>query len=361
MNRTTRYCRFWLRLLGLVAVTCAMPAYSTEAPHTAPHTEQVKTEYVTVSSPALAGNLAGESTERNVIVYLPPGYDKQAEQRYPVVYALHGYGMTSDSFAGLLQAPHTLNAAFAAGTAGMIVVVPDTQTRYNGSMYSSSVTIGDWESFIAEDLVHYIDRHYRTFADRNSRGLAGHSMGGYGTTRIGMKRPDVFGALYIMSPCCLSAREAPPENALATLRQLKETDDVAKLDFMSRATLTVAAAWSPNPNSPPFYVDLPSGDEASTRNVLLRWAANAPLVMVDQYSANLRRYRAIAMDVGDEDSLRTDAKRLHQRMAELGVTSDFQVYPGDHGNRVGQRFQNHVLPFFGRVLAFGSTINPATK
>ncbi len=349
----TIFCHYWLRLLGLVALTCAMSAYSAEGSVT-PHTQPVKTEYVTVSSPALAGNLAGESTERQVIVYLPPDYDKQADQRYPVVYALHGYGMTSDSFAGLLQAPHTLEAAFASGTAGMIVVVPDTQTRHNGSMYSSSVTIGDWEGFIADDLVQYIDRHYRTIPNRNSRGLAGHSMGGYGATRIGMKRPDVFGALYIMSPCCLSAREAPPPNVLATLAKLQETDDISKLDFLSRATLTVAAAWSPNPDRPPFYLDLPTGDEAHIHSVLWRWAANAPLVMIDQYSFNLRRYRAIAMDVGDEDYLRVDAKALNQRMTELGVISDFQVYPGDHGNRVGQRFQSHVLPFFGKVLAVDS-------
>ena len=65
-------------------------------------------------------------------------------------------------------------------------------------------TTGDFEKFIAHDVVAYIDAHYRTIPERTSRGLVGHSMGGYGASRIGMKHPDVFGSLYIMSPCCMS-------------------------------------------------------------------------------------------------------------------------------------------------------------
>ena len=87
----------------------------------------------------------------------------------------------------------------------MIVVLPDSKTRHNGSMYSSSQTTGDFERFVARDLVTFHRRsRYRTLANRTSRGLVGHSMGGYGATRIGMKHADVFGSLYIMSPCCLS-------------------------------------------------------------------------------------------------------------------------------------------------------------
>src|SRR5215813_8560812 len=100
----------------------------------------------------------------------------------------------------------------AAGTMKeMILVSPDAFTKYSGSMYSSSATTGDWESYIAEDLVSYVDSHYRTIADRMSRGLAGHSMGGYGTIRIGMKRPDVFSSLYFISACCLMNTPLPAQ------------------------------------------------------------------------------------------------------------------------------------------------------
>ncbi len=89
-------------------------------------------------------------------------------------------------------------------TKDVIVVMPDAHTRFQGSFYSSSPTTGDWESYVYEELVAYIDSHYRTIADVESRGLAGHSMGGYGTIRIGIKRPDVFSSIYALNPCCLS-------------------------------------------------------------------------------------------------------------------------------------------------------------
>ena len=76
--------------------------------------------------------------------------------------------------------PQTIEGAFAQGAQDMIIVLPDSKTFHNGSMYSSSVTTGDFERFIAHDLVAYIDAHYRTIPERKSRGLAGHSMGGYG-------------------------------------------------------------------------------------------------------------------------------------------------------------------------------------
>jgi S-formylglutathione hydrolase FrmB len=219
-------------------------------------------------------------------------------------------------------------------------------------MYSSSVTIGDWESFIARDVVAYIDQHYRTIPDRNSRGLVGHSMGGYGAARIGMKRPDVFGALYVMSPCCMSARGAPPAEVLARLEALQTREESTSLGFLERATLAVAAAWSPNPSKPPFYLDLPAGDDAARAGVLAQWAANAPLSMVEQYIYNLRQYNGIAIDVGDRDGLRADAAELHRVLGASNVSSTFEIYPGNHVSGVAGRFQNHVVPFFARSLSF---------
>ena len=341
-------------LLLCGALMSPAAALQTAAPTAPPAAARkpVAVERIKVHSKALEGNLQGESPDRDVVVYLPPDYALNKNRRYPVVYVLHGYGLTAPAFEWLLQSPRTVEGAFAQGVPGMIVVLPDTQTLHNGSLYSSSVTTGDWEGFIARDLISYIDSRYRTIADRQSRGLAGHSMGGYGAARIGMKYPDAFGALYIMSPCCLSARDAPPATAAATVESVKTADEAAKLDFLPRATFAVAAAWSPNPNKPPLYVDLPTANGAIDKSVLARWAANAPLAMVDQYVFNLKRYRAIAMDVGDEDGLRADAEMLHRRMSDFGVENSFEVYQGDHGNRVADRFQNHVLPFFGRVLPF---------
>jgi enterochelin esterase-like enzyme len=232
----------------------------------------------------------------------------------------------------------------------MIVVLPDSRTVHNGSMYSSSLTTGDFENFIARDLVAHIDAHYRTLPRRESRGLAGHSMGGYGTTRIGMKHADVFGALYIMSPCCLSVRGAPPPEMAQQLAEVKTPADSAKLPFFARATLASAAAWSPNPRKPPLYLDLPWENGRPSAEVLGRWAANAPLAFVDQYIGNLKKYRAIALDVGDQDGVRTDTAILQSTLTRYGIASTFEEYKGTHTSAVAVRFQDYVMPFFGKAL-----------
>jgi S-formylglutathione hydrolase FrmB len=162
-------------------------------------------ERIQVHGTSLEGNLEGDSPERCVSVYLPPGYHASPDRRYPVVYILHGYTDDDQHWFGwaehFVNVPAAMEKSLSVGTSQeMILVMPSAYTLYQGSMYSSSITTGDWETFVAEDLVAYIDSHYRTLARRESRGLAGHSMGGYGAIRIGMKRPDVFSADYVMSP-----------------------------------------------------------------------------------------------------------------------------------------------------------------
>src|SRR5690606_24064695 len=142
-----------------------------------------------------------------VSIYLPPSYSRELDRRYPVVYMLHGYTNTDLGYFGPegRQAHLIAERAFASGAAEeMILVMPNCMNAFGGCMYSSSVTAGDWEGYVGEDLVAYMDERYRTLPRRESRGLAGHSMGGYGTIRIGMKRPDVFSAIYAMSSCCLN-------------------------------------------------------------------------------------------------------------------------------------------------------------
>src|SRR5512135_129641 len=194
-------------LAASVALTPRLSAQvQTEVPPVIPGAKPVFVEHIKVHSEAMEGNLEGEAVDRDVLVFLPPSYNKDKKRRYPVVYALHGFSIGAEQWSHEIHVPQTIEGAFAQGAKEMIVVLPDSKTLHNGSMYSSSATTGDFERFISHDVVAYVDAHYRTIADRRSRGLVGHSMGGYGATRIGMKHPDVFGSLYIMSPCCLSPR-----------------------------------------------------------------------------------------------------------------------------------------------------------
>jgi enterochelin esterase-like enzyme len=348
----------WFLVMALTIMAgLALPLAAqvqTEVPPAVAAAKPVKVERLKIHGAALEGNLEGDAVERDLFVFLPPSYDKQKSRRYPVVYALHGYSIGAEQWSKEIHVPQTIEGAFALGAKEMIVVLPDSKTLHNGSMYSSSITTGDFEQFIARDVVSYMDAHYRTIPNRLSRGLVGHSMGGYGATRIGMKYADVFGSLYIMSPCCLSPRPAGPANAEMekALEAVKTPEDSAKLPFGARAQLATAAAWSPNPKKPPLYLDLPTKDGQPQADVLAKWAANAPLAFIDQYIGNLRRYRAISLDVGDKDGLRADTGKLHDVLDKYGVANTFEVYQGTHTSAVAVRFQNYVLPFFSKNLCF---------
>jgi len=338
--------------LGSLTAWPLQAQMSTDVPAPVPGAPKVRLERIKVHSPAIAGNLEGEPADREVIVLLPPSYASQPKRRYPVVYALHGYSIGAEQWLGEIHVPQVVEGAFAQGAKEMILVFPDSKTVHNGSMYSSSVTTGDFERFIARDLVRYVDSHFRTLADRRSRGLVGHSMGGYGAARIGIKHADVFGALYLMSPCCLSARggEGMDVASLAQVAALRSPADSASLPWGLRAQLAVAAAWSPNPTRPPLYLDLPDGDAAQKAAVLAKWAANAPLGFVDQYVGELTRYAAISLDVGDQDGLKGDTEALHKVLTRYGIANSFTLYKGTHTSQVAFRFQDHVMPFFSQHL-----------
>jgi len=326
----------------------------TDVPPPVGGAKPVTVEHIKVHGTSLEGNLEGDAVDRDVFVFLPPSYALEKSRRYPVVYALHGFSIGAEQWTHEIHVPQTIEGAFAQGAKEMIIVLPDSKTLHNGSMYSSSVTTGDFEQFIARDLVGYIDAHYRTIPERQSRGLVGHSMGGYGATRIGMKHSDVFGSLYIMSPCCLSPRQAGSMNPeiAKSLESVKTPADSASLPFFARATLASAAAWSPNPKNPPLYLDLPTKEGAPQPDVFTKWAANAPLAFLDQYVGSFRRYRTISIDVGDQDNLRVDTVKLHEVLDKYGITNRFEVYSGTHTSKVADRFQNHVLPFFSQSLCF---------
>src|ERR1035437_5686548 len=168
--------------LAVVSGSILAAQVQTEVPPVVSGAKPVTVEHIKIHGTALEGNLEGDAVDRDVIVFLPPSY--------PGVYALHGYSIGAEQWSHEIHVPQTIEGAFAQDAKEMIVVLPDSKTLHSGSMYSSSVTTGDFEQFIAHDVVEYIDAHYRTIPNRASRGLVGHSMGGYGATRIGMKHAD---------------------------------------------------------------------------------------------------------------------------------------------------------------------------
>jgi len=341
----------------------ALAATLAQSPATVPAEAQkpsraTAVEHVKIHGKSLEGNLEGDTADPDVAIYLPPSYATDKAKRYPVVYLLHGYGGRDDTFNGRLATlPDSSDNQIKAGVVKeMIVVMPNSYTLHKGSMYSNSITTGDWEGYVAVDLVAYIDSHYRTIATRLSRGLGGHSMGGYGALKIGMKHPGVFGALYLMSSCCLNAsltfdpgRIAPSE----AIKTREAAEEAARgRGFGPSTLLAEAAAWSPNPKNPPLYFDLPVKDGEPQPDVIAKWAANAPLAMVPQYVTSLKKYHAIAIEIGTKDGLYRTNKQLDDMLTGFGVKHLYDEYDGDHTNRVRQRVENNTLPFFSQQLSF---------
>lgn len=319
-------------------------------------------ERIKVHGKSLEGNLEGDSPDRDVSVYLPPSYKTATGRRYPVVYLLHGYTNSDEGWfgpglkSGFLSAntslPAAADKAIEAGAREMILVMPNAYTIYQGSMFSNSATTGDWEGYVTRDLVAYIDSHYRTLATPASRGLAGHSMGGYGTIRLAMKYPDVYSSIYILSACCLTANLNPQGKAFAEAEAAPTPAEGAKLARGPVTMLAEAAAWSPNPKNPPFFFDLPVKDGKVQPAIAAKWVANAPLAIIDQYISNLKKLRAIAIDVGDKDNLSASNKELSRVLTEYDLPNTFEIYDGDHTNHIALRVETKVVPFFSNNLAF---------
>ena len=304
-------------------------------------------------------NSGGENPERHVSIYLPPNYEK-SEERFPVIYYLHGF-MGDDQIHPTMKM--ILDKGISSGKIKpFIFVIPDHKTIYDGSFYSNSSLTGNWSDFTSKELVDYIDTHYRTKATRESRGIAGHSMGGYGAFKIAMLHPDVFSSTYALSPGLLAfVKEfGPNSNSFKDVQKIKSQEELVKT-YYPRVLVAVARAWSPNPNNPPFYCDMPftyEGDKLIiNEDVLAKWEKNMPVYMVEDYAENLRKLTAIKMDWGRNDSPRFPVQigMLSQRLENLGINHFAEEYIGDHGNKIWAadgRVLHDLLPFFNEYLSF---------
>jgi enterochelin esterase-like enzyme len=311
---------------------------------------------------SLETNLVGDSPTRKIIVYLPPGYERQKKMRYPVVYLLHGF----NGFGVGNKVWVRENGNFNIETISrlitekkinpMIVVMPDGSNRYGGSIYTNSITTGNWEDYIVRELVAFIDKNYRTLALAESRGIAGHSMGGYGALKIAMKHPDVFGAVYGTSSCCMTSFPTPVNSqALIAAQKLTSFAEADKSPFAVHVSFAFAAAWSPNPTKPPFFSEYrfseKSDDSERAAAISARWQANIPTYMADQYVTNLQRLRGIAFDAGtQEEGIQNSNREFDEALKRNKIEHTFEVFDGGHTDKVRQQIETKMLPFFSRTL-----------
>ncbi|MFN8586673.1 MAG: alpha/beta hydrolase-fold protein [Candidatus Eisenbacteria bacterium] len=324
---------------------------------------------VDFESEVLRGNPAGDPHVRRIPVYLPPSYDDSPAKAYPVLHVLSGFTgrgrmlLNDSTFSPSLD--DRLDALIAAGACEeCIVVMPDCWTRYGGSQYLDSTATGRYATHLCEELVPWVDAHFRTRAGREHRGVAGKSSGGYGALVLGMRRPDLFGAVACHSgdlyfdycyrpelPEALGAIQRAGD-VRAFLEKFERATQKGKHEFAAYNTLGMAAAYSPDPSAElgialPF--DLDTG--AFREDVWARWLEHDPLRHVEACADALRSLKLLYLDCGtrDEYHLHHGARMFARELARLGVPHVHQEFEDGHMN-VGYRY-DVSLPLLTRALA----------
>jgi len=306
-----------------------------------------------ISSDLLRDNPLGDPADRPLWVYVPPGYDDEPDRRYPSVYVIQGYtghvAMWRNRSAFRQPFPELADGVFARGEAPpAILVYVDAWTGYGGSQFVDSPGTGRYHSYLCDEVVPWVDRRYRTLADRDHRAITGKSSGGFGAMITPMLRPDLFGAFATHAGDALYELCYIPEFGDA-VRHLRDYDgDIQRWwsDFRGRIAFTkeadqdllillgVAACFSADPDgTPQLPFDQVTG--ALRPDVWQRWLDWDPVRMAGRYADALRSQRAIWIDAGKRDEWYLDlgAQAFRQQLADIGVSDDrvyFELFDATH-------------------------------
>jgi enterochelin esterase-like enzyme len=322
-------------------------------------------EYRELQSAQFSGNKVGISPLRKIAVYLPPGYDRSS-QRFPVVYFLNSFDENEKAPFDHTDAQRVFDAATEKKVIpGVIVVTADFRTPMGTSWFVNSPVTGNWQTFMTGELVPYIDRNYRTLPNASSRGIAGDRMGAHGAIRFGMTHPDVFGSVYALHPVGTG-------NGVQTLGsrpnwdvlQTATTADAVKNDHMSRIFLSIFQAHLPDPDKPPFFVDLPAhrsnGKLVIDAPEMSRLMQSFPLdQMLLRHADDLKKLRGLKIDWGRNDANFDHVysnRAFAHKLEEFGIPYEAEEFRGgwEEGRNWGPvgRVMTDMLPFFARHLDF---------
>jgi enterochelin esterase-like enzyme len=304
-----------------------------------------------VDSRLLRGNPLGDPHERELYVYVPPGYDDTAaaRTRYPWVMALAGYGGTNRSLLNyeFLQ-PNPVERFDRLIQAGRmppaLLVLPDAINRWGGSQFIDSAATGPYQGYLADEIVPFVDARYRTVPAREARAIAGRSSGGFGALRMGLDRPEVFAV--IGSHAGDSAFEVSilpelPAAAIAYDRAggiegfiARFEAERARVSFTGLMLLAYSAAYAPAKERSLPYCELPVHTDTCTlrEDVWERFMAHDPIVRVRRDPDAFRGARLLYLDAGDRDEhgLHFGTRRLAQLLAPRGVRVHHEEFEGGH-------------------------------
>ncbi len=299
---------------------------------------------IPLNSQVLSGNPLGDPHERDLYVYLPPGYD-DSDDSFPTVYCLTGFTgrgkMLLNDHAFTPNLAERMDRLIAAGTVKpMIVVMPNCFTYYGGSQYINSTATGSYENYLTEEIVPFVDENFRTVPDRASRAVMGKSSGGYGALIMGLRHADLFGLVCSTAGdayfelCYTSdftkafrAIKGDPEGFMT---RFHATEKHGKDDHSALNVIGMSACYSPNGTS----LDLPFETETGEirQDVWSRWLEHDPVRLVEKHVENLKSLKLLYLDAGtrDEFSLDVGARVLSKRLRDHDIPHIHEEFDDGH-------------------------------
>src|SRR3954451_609707 len=296
-----------------------------------------RVEEVVIDSKALVGNALGDPAQRPLLVYVPPGYDT-TEERYPSVYVLQGFTGQVDMWRNRSAFRPTMleavDAVFTEGAPPCIVVFVDAWTSLGGSQFLDSPATGNYHTYLCDDVVAFVDSHYRTRSDRDHRAVMGKSSGGYGAMVSAMLRPDVWGAFATHAGDCAFELCYQPEFSQCARAITREYGGSvghfwaavrSRVAFAKNSDHTLLNQWcmaacysADDDGTVRLPFDLATG--LLVPEVWERWLQKDPLRMAAGHKDALQSMRTIWIDAGksDEFSLDLAAVAFHRELERLG-------------------------------------------
>lgn len=312
-----------------------------------------------VPAPALEGNLLETPTIQAAAIYLPPSYGQEPDQRFPVLYLLHGIFDDYRVWIEHFNVPRILDRLITnEDLPELIVVMPNAGNVYGGGYYRNSPVSGNWADYIADNLVEYVDAQLLSLPNAESRAVVGHSMGGYGALNLVLSRPGVFSVVWALSPCCLAPLEDLGFGNVAWQRasEVSGPDEIQELvdgrDFYTLAVLGIVTAFSPDPDAAPIYGDFPfdivRGEVVLDDAAFDQYRDEFPVRQVREARENLRELRGIGLGVGLGDQfshIPAGTLEFSQQLGTERIPHRLDLYAGDHRELISKRLERIVFPW----------------
>ena len=312
---------------------------------------------VKVLSAGMINNMLGDTENRKVSIYLPPGYDENGNSYYPVIYMLSDVnGTNEDWFQTFSESnfPEVLDKSIKSGTIKPVILVfPDGKNKVGGSWYTNSEVSGNWEDFIVNDVVSYVDHYFRTLPFADSRGIAGKGMGAYGALKMATKYPGIFSAVYSLNALVDFETLINQEYIWGnSFKVAAEAIGYPTGDAFANRLLAMSVAFAPDPNKSTVKGNLPKSENGEIiKNVFEKWLNQDPLQMIQENTGNLKALKAITVDCSTSNAEIMLSGNYADALTKAGINHTFSFFSGNENIDLLNRVTGVMLPMFDKNLA----------